>query len=134
MTFASFIARYPEFNTITVPTGSTVSAVVQVFLDDADAYISDSAFGTFRDLVVCLYAAHRIAVRYKVNLIGLNDQLSPGVATSVSAQTNGLSVVNSVSSKVMSHRATDADFARTNYGLEYLMMIEQCIPGGKAVY
>ena len=133
MDAASFLIRFPEFSTIVVPSTTTVDAVLDFWIDDADAFISSTSFGAFRDKAVALYAAHRIATRYKTNMGGMLGQNAPGIATAVNASTGGLSVVNTVSSKVSGHIATDADFARTSYGLEYLMLIEQCIPGGKVV-
>jgi hypothetical protein len=132
-TYASFTARYPEFLTITAPSGVTVQEIVGAALDDADAFLSDSAFGNMRDRAQCLYAAHYLALRWKVKLPGLSGQDSPGIATSVSAETGGLAVTKTVSALAQSRSPIYADFSRTNYGLEYLRIVSMCIPGGMLV-
>lgn len=133
VSYATFIARYPEFAAVIPPTGTTVADIIGVHIADAEAYVSDSAFGALRDKAVCLVAAHRAALRHMTQLAGMNGQNAPGVATSVSAEVGGMSVVNTVSQMVSSPQSIRADFARTNYGLEYLSLVDVCVAGGKAV-
>jgi len=133
-TFASFIARFPEFGAIKVTAPVTVESVCQIALDDADAFLSNTAFGPLRDKAVCLVAAHRTALRYDVSSGGVISQNTPGVATSLTADTGSLSQVTSVSAMVIGKDPFKADYARTSYGLEFLSMVDVSMAGGNAVY
>jgi hypothetical protein len=121
-----FLADYPEFAGID-PATDTATAIVARYLDNADSYLSNSAFGTLRDQAVELLTAHRLAIRYKVSSPTIRNPNVPGVLTSQSASGGGLSFGLAHSTAVTGDSAWRADLARTNYGLELLAMMESSI-------
>jgi hypothetical protein len=125
VTAAEFVADYPEF--AAVDTDATGRPNVTRALARADALISNSAFGALRDDALELYAAHRLAVRYKASLPGLQNQAMPGVLTSQQANNTGGSIQATVSALVSSDSAWNADLAQTRYGLQYLALIDASI-------
>jgi hypothetical protein len=129
LTAADFLADYPEFGTVNAdPT--VASTIVTRFLALADAFLSDGAWGNLRDHALSLYTAHRLAVRYKTVLTGLQPQGSPGTTTSQNASTTGLAVTRLPPFAAGSEQAWKADLARTNYGLEYLALLDACMGPG----
>jgi hypothetical protein len=130
LTAADFLADYPEFGAVNAdPT--VASTIVTRFLALADAFLSDGAFGTLRDHALGLYTAHRLAVRFKTTLAGLQPQGSPGTVTSQNASTSGLAVTRQPPAAAGSEQAWKADLSRTNYGLEYLALLDACIGPGR---
>ena len=127
MDAATFLARYPEFASITVPSPGTVSGTVQTELDEADAILSLSAFGALRDMAMRLVAAHRLALRFNVNSPGVRNPGQPGVNTSQSASTSGLSKGMALNAAVTGDQNWRADFGRTAYGLQYLSLVDGTI-------
>jgi hypothetical protein len=107
MTAADFLAEYPEFASIDTDP-AIASAIITRAIADADAWLSASAFGTLRDKALKLYTAHRLAVRYRATIA----QVSTEPVTDA-AQT------------------WRADFTRTNYGSEYLTLLDAVTPHGQ---
>jgi hypothetical protein len=123
VTAADFLADYPEFNGID-PSSTAVAAIVARFIAEDDDLISDSAFGNLRDRALQLHVAHRLAVRYKIAAGADKTQTLPGVMTSQNASASGLSFTVATSAMVTGDNAMRASLARTNYGLEYLALID----------
>ena len=118
MTTATFQILYPEFANVGTP-------AVGIFLSDADAFTSDSAFGALRDKAVGLLTAHRLALKYPTT--GVLNQNVPGVLNSQNASTSGLSIGVAVSAMVTGDSPFYADYSRTNYGVELLNLIAAAV-------
>lgn len=130
MNTATFQLLYPEFSNIN-PDPTAVTTVVGYFLTDADNFISDSAFGALRDKAVGLLAAHRLALKFP--LTGVTNQNIPGVINSQGASTSGLNISVATSALVTGDVAYRADYARTNYGLELLTLMDAAIAPARTV-
>jgi len=133
VTYAQFIALFPEFADI--PDAATSETVITAALGVEDASVSDCAFGPntspLRDRVVMLRAAHWLALRYKINVDGMLSQQSTGVVTSMSASTGGLSKSMAQNAMVTGNNPFKAYWSKTNYGLEYLMILSETIAPGR---
>lgn len=60
--------------------------------------------------------------------------MSSGITTSKSASNASLSESTELNAFVRSDNPLWADFGRTNYGLEYLSLLEETLPYSKVVY
>jgi hypothetical protein len=123
---AYFLERAPEFLTIN-PDPTQAAAICQQELDDADDMLSDTAFGKARNLALALVAAHRLAIRYKITVPGMRNPATPGVLAGQGATTGGLNQQLAHSALVESAQAWRADYSRTNYGLQYLGLLDRTI-------
>ena len=124
MDTATFQLLYPEFDAINA-NPAQVTVIVGIFLADADAFTSDCAFGTLRDKAVGLLTAHRLALKFP--LTGVINQNIPGVINSQGASTSGLNIGVATSGMVTGDVPYRADYARTNYGLELLTLIDAAV-------
>ena len=125
---AEFLALFPEFNAIST-TPSVVTAAVQAALDAADALVSESKWtGTRRTYVVNLVVAHRLTVRYAPTVDTLNAFLHPGLQANQNVSPTGI-VLNAVANRMVSEdQAMRADYARTEFGLEFLSIADTLAP------
>lgn len=122
-----FLATYPEFNDVPGAYGlstDTMNAVVQAAIGYADGYLSDSAFGVVRDYALGLFVAHRLCIRYSPLTGSLQTHAKPGVEASQGVSPSGLNITVAHSALVTGTGTQKADLARTDYGLEYLSLIE----------
>lgn len=126
-----FLCVYPEFNNI------PQVAINGVGIRE-DGIVSDHAFGNLRQHAVFLRTAHRLALRFNIgkqyNIKGLRNGSSTGITTSKSASNASLSESTELNAFVRSDNPLWADFGRTEYGLEYLSMLEETIPHSQVVY
>lgn len=124
--YPAFLEAYPEF-------ANVPQSAAEMQLELAAAFVCQSALGKWWQHAVFLLAAHRLALRYPLNDAAQDAGLNPGLAssatvTSISASTSSLSQTIGQSSKTNSESAQEADLARTNYGLEYLALLETIAP------
>lgn len=128
---ADFRTFYPEF--VDVP-----DTAVQFQLDIANELLNPRAWGKFFIAAVALWTAHYLALKYNISQAlsdnGMRATGDVGVVTNKSATTNGLTEGSSVSGLVTGDDPFTADFARTNYGLQYLSLMELIVPPGFLVY
>jgi len=126
-----FLTEYPEFIQV------NECAIVRTGQREDDI-VSETSFGNLREHAVFLRTAHRLALRfnvgkqYKIN--GMRNQASTGITTSKSASNASLSESTEVNSFARSDNPLWADFGRTEYGLEYLALLEETMPYSKVVY
>lgn len=127
----TFLAEYPEFANITQ---TAVNATGQ----REDNVVSDKYFGDLREHAVFLRTAHRLALRFNIGTIyktnGLRNGASSGITTSKSASNSSLSESTELNAFVRSDNPIWADFGRTNYGIEYLSLLEETMPHSQVVY
>jgi hypothetical protein len=122
---SDFLSRYPEFASINSDP-AVVTAMVENELDSADNMLSDTAFGKARNLAASLVVAHRLAVRFPSDDSVRNPNL-PGVLAGQGASTGGANQQLAHSSMVTSASPIKADYSRTNYGLQYLSLIQRSV-------
>jgi hypothetical protein len=122
-----FLLDYPEFANI-VNGVQTAADIVDWELKRSDRIVSRSTFGNQRYDALELLTAHRLGVRYKIGTVGVQAQNRPGLMTSQSASTGGLNFSMAHSALITGDQAWRADLSRTNYGLQYLSLIDQSVP------
>jgi len=135
-TASNFLARYPEFAGIVVPTGVTVQATIQVILDEVDADCSTD-FETNRDKAVYLQTAHILGLRHRINLApyGVRDLSSPGVSSGRQVAGHSVSEQFAMPYNLTSWRGDWRGFySRTVYGLEYLALCDRSLTKGIASF
>lgn len=126
-----FLAEYPEFADI-------IQTAVTATGQREDDIVSDHAFGNLREHAVFLRTAHRLALRFNIGkqygIKGLRNGATTGITTSKSASNSSLSESTELNAFVRSDNPLWADFGRTEYGLEYLSMLEETLPQSQVVY
>jgi hypothetical protein len=122
----SFLVRFPEFATVG-GSAENASAIVTDELAFNDELVHKVEFGKFRDRALSLLTAHRLALRYQANESGMNPQNMPGIMSQQSGNVSGVSAMSTVSAMVSGDRAFTADMSRTNYGLEFLSLLDLVI-------
>lgn len=129
--YEQFIEDFPEFSQ--VPAGAVNR---QLAMSNT---LSRSAWGRWWTFAVELFTAHYLAVRFKItsaiNENGLNNPYdAANVTTNKSANTNGISEGNAPSQLLTGENPITADLARTEYGLEYLSLMNMVVAPGNIVY
>jgi hypothetical protein len=128
---ADFRTYFPEF-------ASVPDVAVQLQLDIANELLNKVAWGKFFVMAVALWVAHYLALKYNISsdlaINGMRPSGDVGVVTNKAANTNGLTEGSSVSGLVTGDDPFTADFARTNYGLQYLSLMELIVPPGTIIY
>ena len=125
-----FLQQYPEFSkvdeTIRVSTGKR-----------EDMILSDTAWGGLRCHALFLRVAHRLALRFNIsreyNTLGMKNMGNSGMVTSKSASNASLSESSQLNSFAQSDNPIWADFGRTEYGIEYLHLLEETMPEGNVI-
>jgi hypothetical protein len=122
VTSATFLAAYPEFDTI-------AAAVIDAELLKDNLYINDTAWGDYRDIALMLLIAHRLTLRFRIDKDDVLPQNMPGALTSVNVTTSGQQIqTDSVGGP--EDRNFKADLQRTNYGREFLTLMDSVISPG----
>lgn len=125
-----FAREYPEFIEIDK---CSIARVGQI----EDDILSDTSWGNLREHALFLRTAHRLALRfnigrqYKIN--GMNNGSSSALVTSKSASNASLSESVELNSFARSENPLWADFGRTEYGLDYLRLLEETMPEGNVI-
>lgn len=126
-----FIEEYPEFSEIT-------QTAVTATGNREDDIVSDHSFGNLREHAVFLRTAHRLALRFNIGAIyktkGLRNGASSAITTSKSASNASLSESSELNAFARSDNPIWADFGRTEYGLEYLSLLEETMLESQVVY
>lgn len=122
VTSGTFLAAYPEFDTIAA---ATIDAEI---LKD-NLLIHDTAWDVYRDIALMLLVAHRMTLRFRIDKDDVLPQNMPGALTSVNVSTSGQQIQTDT---VVGpdDRNFKADLARTNYGREFLSLMDSVISPG----
>lgn len=127
---AMFLEEYPEFANVN-PNILTITGKRE------DMILSDTAWGYLRCHALFLRVAHRLALRFNISpecsSLGMKDGSSTGMVTSKSASNASLSESSQLNSFAQSDNPVWADFGRTEYGLEYLHLLEEIMPEGNVI-
>jgi len=128
--YNEFIGAYPEFSEVSEP------AVVSVGKTE-NCILSDTAWGCLRTHALHLRTAHRLALRFNIGKIlktlGMKNGASSAQVTSKSASNASLSESSELNAFARSENPVWADFGRTEYGLEYLRLLEETMPEGNVI-
>lgn len=132
VTYAEFIEDYPEFENIS-------ERVINKRILYASRIFNSGVLKEFYNEAVELLTAHWLCLRYNISSSmrdhGINQSLTnSGTVNSVSASSGSLSESYSHNSLMSSDDATTADWARTEYGLRLLALIDLIVPAGSVVY
>lgn len=125
-----FKSVYPEFSglsdTVVLYTGAR-----------EDTILSDYSWKDLRMHALYLRTAHRLALRYNIGkqfkTNGLNNAATSALTTSKSASNASLSEGSEINAFARSDNPIWADFGRTQYGLEYLSLLEENMPYGEVI-
>jgi len=143
VTYSQFIEHYPEFSATLpefVPIGSVwiviPKAPVEHQLTKGNITLSRQEWDRYWSFAVELWTAHYLALRFNIqpnltalNLRNINTVI--GVAQSMSAGNTSLSESRTNPAMLNSENPFYADFARTEYGLEFLSLMQSVIsPAG----
>lgn len=128
--YESFIQEYPEFSAVSVPAVKNIGEI-------EDKIVSETSFGNLRCHALFLRTAHRIALRFnignQVKTLGMKNGSSSAITTSKSASNASLSESSELNSFARSENPIWADFGRTQYGLEYLRLLEETMQQGNVI-
>ena len=128
--YSDFIMKFPEFSGIDEGAVSNVGSV-------EDEILSDTAWGNLRCHALYLRTAHRLALRFNIGKIvktlGMRNGSSSAAVTSKSASNASLSESSQLNAFAQSENPIWADFGRTEYGLEYLRLLEEIMPEGNVI-
>lgn len=128
--YDDFINVYPEFSEVP-------SSAVTNIGNTEDRILSDTYWGNLRCHALALRTAHRVALRYNVgkvyNALGMKNASNSAQVTSKSASNASLSESSELNSFARSENPVWADFGRTEYGLEYLRLLEEVMPEGNVI-
>ena len=128
--YDTFINAYPEFSEL------PDQSVIQTGIVE-DKILSDTYWGDLRCHALHLRTAHRLALRFNIgkiyNSLGMKNGASSAQVTSKSASNASLSESSELNAFARSENPVWADFGRTQYGLEYLRLLEELMPEGNVI-
>lgn len=128
--YDDFIKAYQEFSGIPEDSVSNIGNV-------EDRILSDTAWGCLRCHALQLRTAHRLALRFNIGRIvkqlGMKNGSSSAQVTSKSASNASLSESAELNAFARSENPIWADFGRTEYGLEYLRLLEEIMQEGHVI-
>lgn len=118
----TFKIRFPEL----AGSGDTV---IQFWIDDVAAELSEPNFGDCYPVAVETLAAHRLALSLQ-RQAQASQGITPTVGAVQSASADGLSV-SLAQHKAATGNAREVYLSQTPYGLEYLSIREKCLGRGR---
>lgn len=128
--YDDFIGEYPEFSEIQTNIVETTGKV-------EDCILSETYWGCLRCHALHLRTAHRLALRFNIGKIykqlGMKNGANSAQTTSKSASNSSLSESSELNAFARSENPVWADFGRTEYGLEYLRLLEEVMPEGNVI-
>ena len=128
--YDDFINAYQEFSGVPQNAVSNVGNV-------EDRILSDTYWGDLRCHALQLRTAHRLALRFNIGKIlktlGMKNGTNSAQVTSKSASNASLSESSELNAFARSENPIWADFGRTEYGLEYLRLLEEVMPEGNVI-
>lgn len=128
--YDDFINSYNEFSGIPEQSVSNIGNI-------EDRILSETYWGNLRCHALFLRTAHRLAIRFNIGKIlktlGMKNGTSTAQVTSKSASNASLSESAELNAFARSENPVWADFGRTEYGLEYLRLLEEVMPEGNVI-
>lgn len=120
---ATFLEWFPEFRNI------NPQAIIDRTIMFNSRIYPERVWGEDWHMAVALVTAHQLALRYDISATleedGLNDPVGSMSSTTagMSASSNGLSENFAVSQLTTGADADDAYWSRTEYGMQFLMLM-----------
>lgn len=128
--YGGFIMEFPEFREIN-------QALVNQRGCIEDTILSDTSWGKLRCHALNLRVAHRLGLKFNIGTtyakLGMKNGSSTAQTTSRSASNASLSESSELNALSRSENPLWADFGRTEYGLEYLRLLEEIMPEGNVI-
>lgn len=128
--YGGFIMEFPEFSQINQALVCQRGCV-------EDRILSDSAWGDLRCHALNLRVAHRLGLKFNIGVrlkqLGMKNGTSSAITTSKSASNASLSESSELNAFTRSENPVWADFGRTEYGMEYLRLLEEIMPHGNVI-
>lgn len=128
--YDEFIGEFPEFAEVSTTAVESAGKV-------EDCILSEKYWGCLRSHALNLRTAHRLAIRFNIGKIyaklGMKNGTSSAQTTSKSASNSSLSESSELNAFARSENPIWADFGRTQYGLEYLRLLEETMPEGNVI-
>lgn len=128
--YGGFIMEFPEFSQINQALVCQRGCV-------EDRILSDSAWGELRCHALNLRVAHRLGLKFNIGVrlkqLGMKNGTSSAITTSKSASNASLSESSELNAFTRSENPVWADFGRTEYGMEYLRLLEEIMPHGNVI-
>lgn len=128
--YGGFIMEFPEFSQINQALVCQRGCV-------EDRILSDSAWGDLRCHALNLRVAHRLGLKFNIGVrlkqLGMKNGTSSAITTSKSASNASLSESSELNAFTRSENPVWADFGRTEYGMEYLRLLEEVMPHGNVI-
>lgn len=128
----AFLKLFPEFRDV------SCAAIKRTIMFNNHIYPAN-VWGKDWPMAVALVTAHQLALRYDISKAvsedGINDPVGSmsGITSSMSASSNSLSESFAVSQLLTSADTEDAYWSRTEYGMQYLMLMLR-LPVSGVVY
>lgn len=128
--YGCFVTEFPEFAQLNQALVCQRGCV-------EDTILSDSSWGKLRCHALNLRVAHRLGLRFNIgvryNKLGMKNGSSSAITTSKSASNASLSESSELNAFTRSDNPLWADFGRTEYGMEYLRLLEEVMPYGNVI-
>ena len=128
--YGEFIKSYPEFSQID-PKVVIHRGCIE------DRILSDNTWGDLRCHALDLRVAHRLGIKFNIgtqyNKLGMKNASNSAITTSKSASNASLSESSELNAFVRSDNPLWADFGRTQYGIEYIRLLEEIMPHGNVI-
>lgn len=128
--YAGFVMEFPEFAQI------NQALVVQRGCIE-DNILSTTAWGNLRCHALNLRVAHRLGLKFNIGTrykqLGMKNASTTAITTSKSASNASLSESSQLNAFTQSDNPLWADFGRTEYGIEYLRLLEETMPEGNVI-
>lgn len=128
--YGEFIKAYPEFSQIEPPIVIHRGCI-------EDEILSDNTWGDLRRHALDLRVAHRLGLKFNIGTqykqLGMKNASNSAITTSKSASNASLSESSQLNAFTQSDNPLWADFGRTEYGIEYLRLLEEIMPHGNVI-
>lgn len=128
--YGGFVMEFPEFSQV------NQALVIQRGCIE-DNILSEHSWGNLRCHALNLRVAHRLALKFNIGKIykqlGMKNGASSAITTSKSASNASLSESSELNAFVRSDNPIWADFGRTEYGIEYLRLLQEIMPEGNVI-
>lgn len=128
--YGGFIMEFPEFSQIN-------QALVTQRGCIEDNILSTNNWGNLRCHALNLRVAHRLGLKFNIGTrykqLGMKNAANSAITTSKSASNASLSESSQLNAFTQSDNPLWADFGRTQYGIEYLRLLEEIMPYGNVI-
>lgn len=119
----TFKAFYPEFCNV-------ADSVLTVWLDEAGSYLCPDTWGDCFDRACRFWTAHNLS-QSQARTANASAGQASGSGAITSASAGGLSVSYAVPDFAVNGGADEIDYSKTEYGIKFMALRDQCFGGGR---